>query len=467
MKSIIQIYNNQPKNSSDFFYRVSQRSKEFVKHYKIKWVNIINLHEDKYEICKDADLLIINFVADIDLIPILEYRKSKNLPTIYEINDNFLAFQKSNPMSSYYNKLEIQGQIYDYIRQCDGIQLSSNLLFNELNLEKYTENKKIITLKNCIDKIYDFKESDEFIIGWGGSSGHFEDIKSIAPILIKISKKYNIKIAIKSDEKIKNLFRELGDNLIYEPFSNMEDYHKFLSTLTIGICTIQKDRFNKTRSDVKYLEYISHGVVPVCSDFGPYSDLDLCIKFNDDLEEKLSNLIKNKDIISEFNSNVKNYMIGRKTEKAVIENRNFYCNFIEIENGIGEYVEYSVSTVYPKLYDMLEKREDIPIIDYKNPIFYYFKYFDNIDKIRYAIDNVDRESLILKKRFIELLLKDKLISESIKYLEIYMKEYKNVIDFIVLRLILAIEREEINIINGLKHKLKRISPFLFKQYFGG
>ncbi len=463
MKNIVQIYNNQPSNSSDFFYRVAQRSQEFVKHYCVKWTNIISLYEDKYEIAKNADLLIINFVADIDCLDILQYRKSKNLPTIYEINDNFLAFQENNPMFSYYNNFEVQAQIYDYISKCDALQLSSEHLYDEINLSKFATNKPIITLKNCIDAIYQEMPKEEIIIGWGGSAGHYEDIKAISQDLIKISKKYNLKISIMGSIKIKDLFNELGENLIYRPFSTLDDYHEFLSTLTIGICIVKKDHFNRTRSDVKYLEYISHGVIPVCSNFGPYENLEFALKFEDDLFSQLETVLMGDNSL--LKQNIKEYANTRLTPIAIKENFDFYSQFIEIKEGVGEYIKIDKSSIFPELYNLLDKKIHIPKEDYNNPYFYYVKYSYNLEKIEFAYKSFAKNSPIIKKRLIQLMLKENKFEEAIKYLDIFLKETPECIDFIVLRLFIANNKNEKGVFNGLKLRLKKVSPLMFSAFF--
>jgi tetratricopeptide (TPR) repeat protein len=50
----------------------------------------------------------------------------------------------------------------------------------------------------------------------------------------------------------------------------LDDYLGFLQKLDIGIAPLQDNPYNRCRSDVKFLEYASRGVVPVLSSLAPY-----------------------------------------------------------------------------------------------------------------------------------------------------------------------------------------------------
>jgi tetratricopeptide (TPR) repeat protein len=51
---------------------------------------------------------------------------------------------------------------------------------------------------------------------------------------------------------------------------SLDDYYSFVSHLDIGIAPLEDTPFNRSRSDVKFLEYAACGAVPVVQATGPY-----------------------------------------------------------------------------------------------------------------------------------------------------------------------------------------------------
>ena len=51
---------------------------------------------------------------------------------------------------------------------------------------------------------------------------------------------------------------------------SLDDYYSFVSHLDIGLAPLEDTAFNRSRSDVKFLEYAACGAVPVVQATGPY-----------------------------------------------------------------------------------------------------------------------------------------------------------------------------------------------------
>ncbi len=470
---IVQIYNNQPSTSADFYYRIHLPAKEITQQYNIKWYNIINLYENKLEIVKDTDLFIINFVCDNDILPIIEFVKEKGIKVIYEINDNFLSFQPSNPMYEFYSDKNNQALMYQIISYADGITLTTPLLIEKLNIK----NKNIAIFPNNIESIspLKIKKSEKIYIGWGGSSGHYEDIKEISDILIELVNKYeNVYLAIKSDRKIKEIFSSKlpEKKFIWEEFGSLDSYYNFLKKLHIGICTIKKDNFNYTRSDIKYLEYVANSVLPICSNFGPYSLIkENCILYNNkhELKEKIEFFINNPQQIEVFLKKFYNYVKNSRIEKLNSYKRiEFYQKFInkKITKGRGELIWIDKSSEFPQLYEFLIGKIEVKK-EFNHPLFILKKYYNNLEKIKEAIFEKNIFSINLIKRYIELLIYNGEVQEAISLLEEYIKKYPYIADFYKLYLFIFTNYSELiknpNLVKLFLQKLKKLQPYLFED----
>ncbi|MBW1974324.1 MAG: hypothetical protein JRI45_01970 [Deltaproteobacteria bacterium] len=54
------------------------------------------------QLLRTAHIAIINLVADVDLIPLVRYRKRLGLPTIYEWNDDICSVPYWNPLYGFF-----------------------------------------------------------------------------------------------------------------------------------------------------------------------------------------------------------------------------------------------------------------------------------------------------------------------------------------------------------------------------
>ena len=68
------------------------------------------------------------------------------------------------------------------------------------------------------------------------------------------------------------------DRVSFTSGGDLSSYLTFLSTLTIGVAPLRDTEFNRCRSDVKFLEYASQGVVSVLADLPPYHRCPFIVK---------------------------------------------------------------------------------------------------------------------------------------------------------------------------------------------
>jgi tetratricopeptide (TPR) repeat protein len=113
------------------------------------------------------------------------------------------------------------------------------------------------------------------VIGWGGSLGHLEDLRSIAPPLIAwLQQHRHVRLEVMGDPRMAELFRQLpADRFRFQLAGSLRNYLGWLESIDIGLAPLLHTEFNRCRSDVKFLEYASRGVVPVLQRLDPYLPL--------------------------------------------------------------------------------------------------------------------------------------------------------------------------------------------------
>jgi tetratricopeptide (TPR) repeat protein len=216
-----------------------------------------------------ADVVVLCDVVDADCLPLLHARRQRGLATIYEINDDFRAPQPWSATAYLAHNLlsrSLSPQL---------AHLSHGLQFATLELQRRYGglNPRQAVLPNQLaEPPPPPPASRELTIGWGGSWGHLEDVRAILPTLRRVlAAREGVHLSLMGDRAFAAFGAGLPEGrFAFTPAGGLSAYYDFVRGLTIGLAPNLDTDFNRCRSDVKYLEYAAHGVVPVVADLPPY-----------------------------------------------------------------------------------------------------------------------------------------------------------------------------------------------------
>lgn len=268
---IVQVEPPQKTDGGDYFYRTHAPGIAMAQEEDVFVVNATNVHREKDHIMREADVLVLKNICDPDILPLIRERKLQKRLTVYEMADDLNALQSWNPIYFFYKNKENLALVYRLASCCDTLQVTVpelKRLYGHLN--EHCE-----VLPNQILRVPSertLKESDELVIGWGGSHGHLEDLAEIAePLSNWIMAQPNVVLHLMCSDPIWKLFDSLPEDKKRRSLpGSIEDYYNFLAKINIGIAPLKDTAFNRSRSDVKFLEYAVSGVVPAMSRLEPY-----------------------------------------------------------------------------------------------------------------------------------------------------------------------------------------------------
>lgn len=270
---IAQVDTPQDRKSGDFHYRTYAPSVGMAMVDGTCVVNLSSIHPSRDDIMRDADVLVLNNLCDPDLLPVIEQRKrQRGKLTVYELNDALEEPPADSPVACFYQDDRNSRLLKKLASYCDMLQFSTE----ELRKRYGHLNPRHVVFPNQILHIPSerkFARKPQVIIGWGGSQGHREDLGAVAPALMQwIMSRENIQLHLMCAPSLWEFFDELPvQKKRHFNTGSMESYSQFLSQLDIGIAPLLDTPFNRSRSDVKFLEYAIHGVVPVMQALAPYS----------------------------------------------------------------------------------------------------------------------------------------------------------------------------------------------------
>nr|WP_294998577.1 glycosyltransferase [uncultured Methanobrevibacter sp.] len=267
---------------------------------------------------KVFDIIIIqrdcldNATADF----IVNICKKFNTKLIYEIDDDLMNIDKNHPEYEFYIKKK---EIIEFIvSNADLVTVSTEALKNKL----LYLNQNCVVIKNSLNNLLKTNFSPKTLsntikIGYMGSFTHGNDLKIIKNVVFQV-KKYFENSPVEIIFEIIGGCREKIDGIdIIEIPRNSSEYPKFMFWIKnninwdIGIAPLEDNNINKSKSEIKYLEYSSWGFAGVYSDVGPYSRVvdnyknGILIKNNDcdGWVNAIIDLIENNELYNDIRKN--------------------------------------------------------------------------------------------------------------------------------------------------------------------
>ncbi len=267
------------KKIGDNYHRLIWPARELARqapHWRV--INMLAEAEDHYAWAEKADLLVLSQSLDLDLLPVIERRRARGLKTLAEYADNFydppLTSNAAGHMST-----PLSCQRYELVlAACDAIIVTGPGL--EALIAERFPHKEIHILENHYpEALPDFESvwrppGNEFAVGWGGSAGHVADVLSIMPLLGRLaSARPRLRVHLMGEQGLASHAPIPPDQLVFRPWGDMEAYFQFLDGLDLGVVPLIDTPFNRCRSDIKAIEMISRGVLPLLPAGLPYEGL--------------------------------------------------------------------------------------------------------------------------------------------------------------------------------------------------
>lgn len=220
-----------------------------------------------------ADLIIIQrFFPTAVTAPIIELLLASGKPVIYETDDLLLELPSSNPHQQ--SAEAAKPFILDLISKASAVTVSTE----EMRQAFAPYHRNIHVLPNLLDHrlwTAPFPTSPKgapVVIGYAGTPDHRADLELLEEVLERISAKYGSRVAFRfigcDTERIRKLpgFSSLTFQQGYENYAKTIQ----MAGIDIGLVPLADNRFNRCKSNIKWLEYSACGIAGIYADLPPY-----------------------------------------------------------------------------------------------------------------------------------------------------------------------------------------------------
>ncbi len=347
----------QARQSGDYLHRVVWPGKALGRLIPVHAIQ--SCHPDYLRELVHSDVLVIQMVADARLLGVIQGRRRQGKITVFEISDDFTAFPAHLPGHTFYASKEVQQTITTLASESSAIQFSSPFL----ELKYQNLNPTHTVFPNQLLSVPGLKppKKRKPTIGWAGSIGHFDDAKRLAGTLSRWPLKHQVQLHIMAAPEIIQLFHDARLDVRASPTGDMSVYLDFLKKIDIGLAVANTDDFSGGRSDGKFIEYASRGVVAVCSDGPPYADSinngETGFLFGNEAEMQgiLTRLIENAELRKRIRRQAHQYIRANRTHaRAAADRFSFYTQLIESQETPSATNTETVAAEYREIISDIE-----------------------------------------------------------------------------------------------------------------
>jgi len=278
VKTIVQLVHMDETGDSYFRMRwPAQHLAAQAAHWRV--VNLDVRAEQRYEWAEHADLLVLFFSSDLDLLPIMRKRRLAGKKTLVEYNDNFYDPPAASPAASAWNNPLLRQSYEIMMRESDGILVTGEGLRN-LFSEKINPKKEIFILKNHLPgRMQNFEDlwpdlkTGPLRVAWAGSLGHAPDLIALLPTIRKLTSEIpHLKFHVMGNEAFPSYVQLPVDKFEFTPWGSVYQYFEFWKPIHIGVASLIDTPYNRCRSDIKAVEMSGYGALPLLPKVLIYED---------------------------------------------------------------------------------------------------------------------------------------------------------------------------------------------------
>jgi len=261
----------------------------------------------------EADVVVVQRQCTKGNIQAMKQMKEMGMKLVYDLDDDLWGIPGSSPAKRIF--APVRDGFGVCLELCDVVTVSTDSLQSAVRTAvPATRTKDVVVVPNGIDYRYMRpcplkRQSDKVVVGWGGSNTHAGDVRDawrVLPRLLEELPQMQLEVVgMEAPKMIQNHPRVKRRH-----FVPVGEYASRFATWAWDIVLAPLDdvRFNRSKSNIKFLEASAIGAVALGSPVGPYKNFCslnpaelnwLLCRNSDEWYEKIKALVLDADLRKE------------------------------------------------------------------------------------------------------------------------------------------------------------------------
>lgn len=271
-----------------------------------------------------AEVVVVQMLPEPEVEAITRLRRARGLPTVFEITDNFLGVAEWGGETHPLRSPVMRQHLLYHASIADALQLYApglRELFGAVN-RRILRFDPYVPIPSRVPA-----KPPGFVLGWGGTRSHAEDVAAIAPVVTAFCRRHpDATFAYMGD---RGLFdAQFGgiprEQATARPFGDHEEYLAFVGGLHVGLAPLRPTAFNATRTDTKFGTYAAYGVAAVLEDgpvHRPHADRALLFRTPEELDAALERLWADRALVEDVAARAREWALRSRSVEALAAQR--------------------------------------------------------------------------------------------------------------------------------------------------
>lgn len=217
-----------------------------------------------------SDIVVLQRPSKLPMVELVHDLRASGKLVVIDLDDDLWNVHPSNPAYAAWQQPELRKSLNACVHGASLVTVTTPELADLVR--PMNRNVKIIpnmlAREDWQPELPEARQDDRLVVGWAGSASHANDLFLLGGVVERL---------LEQHEHLEMHFAGMRSlpfpehpRLKVVPPVPIEEYPDLLSTFDIGLAPVVDDRFNRCKSDLKFVEFSMAGVPTVAANVATY-----------------------------------------------------------------------------------------------------------------------------------------------------------------------------------------------------